>query len=46
MTVQAAGSSSLEKELEYRKKLTSITNQINAAESIGRSTTEWNYLGP
>ncbi len=33
MTVQAA-SSSLEKELEYRKKLTSITNQINAAESI------------
>src|SRR5450432_1002039 len=34
MTVQAAGSSSLEKELEYRKKLTSITNQINAAESI------------
>ena len=34
MTVQAAASSSLEKELEYRKKLTSITNQINAAESI------------
>ncbi len=33
MTVQA-GSSSLEKELEYRKKLTTITNQINAAESI------------
>src|SRR3954468_11020697 len=33
MTVQAT-SSSLEKELEYRKKLTAITNQINAAESI------------
>jgi type II secretory ATPase GspE/PulE/Tfp pilus assembly ATPase PilB-like protein len=33
MTVQAAPSS-LEKEVEYRKKLTSITNQINAAESI------------
>src|SRR6476646_2589054 len=33
MTVQAAPSS-LERELEYRKKLTSITNQINAAESI------------
>lgn len=33
MTVQAA-SSSLERELEYRKKLTQITNQINAAESI------------
>jgi type II secretory ATPase GspE/PulE/Tfp pilus assembly ATPase PilB-like protein len=33
MTVQAA-SSSLERELEYRKKLTAITNQINAAESI------------
>ena len=34
MTVQAAASSSLERELEYRKKLTHITNQINAAESI------------
>jgi methionyl-tRNA formyltransferase len=34
MTAQATSSSSLEKELEYRKKLTSITNQINAAESI------------
>ncbi len=34
MTVQAAPSSSVEKELEYRKKLTSITNQINSAESI------------
>jgi type II secretory ATPase GspE/PulE/Tfp pilus assembly ATPase PilB-like protein len=33
MTVQAT-SSSLERELEYRKKLTAITNQINAAESI------------
>ena len=33
MTVQASASS-LERELEYRKKLTSITNQINAAESI------------
>jgi type II secretory ATPase GspE/PulE/Tfp pilus assembly ATPase PilB-like protein len=33
MTVQAAPSS-LEKELEYRKKLTSITNQINSADSI------------
>src|SRR5213595_2515112 len=33
MTVQAAPSS-LERELEYRKKLTAITNQINAAESI------------
>ncbi|HEV8660776.1 MAG TPA: GspE/PulE family protein [Thermoanaerobaculia bacterium] len=33
MTVQAAPSS-LEKELELRKKLTSITNQINSAESI------------
>ncbi|HEX9984266.1 MAG TPA: ATPase, T2SS/T4P/T4SS family [Thermoanaerobaculia bacterium] len=33
MTVQAA-STSLERELEYRKKLTAITNQINAAESI------------
>ncbi|HSP16418.1 MAG TPA: GspE/PulE family protein [Thermoanaerobaculia bacterium] len=33
MTVQAS-SSSIEKELEYRKKLTSITNQINSAESI------------
>src|SRR5256885_14848882 len=34
MTVQAAPSSSLERELEYRKKLTAITNKINAAESI------------
>src|SRR5438270_4533475 len=33
MTVQATASS-LERELEYRKKLTAITNQINAAESI------------
>jgi type II secretory ATPase GspE/PulE/Tfp pilus assembly ATPase PilB-like protein len=33
MTVQSAPSS-LERELEYRKKLTGITNQINAAESI------------
>src|SRR3954452_23922936 len=33
MTVQAQPMS-LERELEYRKKLTSITNQINAAESI------------
>src|SRR6266850_3301759 len=33
MTVQAS-SSSLERELEYRKKLTSITNQINSADSI------------
>jgi len=33
MTVQAAPNS-LERELEYRKKLTGITNQINAAESI------------
>ncbi|HXG57665.1 MAG TPA: ATPase, T2SS/T4P/T4SS family [Thermoanaerobaculia bacterium] len=33
MTVQASPSS-LERELEYRKKLTHITNQINAAESI------------
>jgi type II secretory ATPase GspE/PulE/Tfp pilus assembly ATPase PilB-like protein len=33
MTVQASPSS-LEKELEYRKKLTAITNQVNAAESI------------
>ncbi|HEX9162693.1 MAG TPA: ATPase, T2SS/T4P/T4SS family [Thermoanaerobaculia bacterium] len=32
MSVQVT--SSLERELEYRKKLTSITNQINAAESI------------
>ncbi len=35
MTVQAAPSS-VEKELEYRKKLTSITNQINSAESISQ----------
>lgn len=34
MSVQAAPSGSLERELEYRKKLTAITNQINAAESI------------
>ena len=34
MTVQASAPSSLERDLEYRKKLTAITNQINAAESI------------
>ncbi|HSP34384.1 MAG TPA: GspE/PulE family protein [Thermoanaerobaculia bacterium] len=34
MTVQATASSSLERELEYRKKLTAITNQINSADSI------------
>src|SRR5438045_8973978 len=34
MTVQAAPPSSVERELEFRKKLTGITNQINAAESI------------
>src|SRR5258705_10072957 len=33
MTVQAAPLS-LERELEYRKKLTAISNQINSAESI------------
>jgi type II secretory ATPase GspE/PulE/Tfp pilus assembly ATPase PilB-like protein len=33
MAVQTAPSS-MERELEYRKKLTSITNQINSAESI------------
>src|SRR6476660_2767326 len=33
MTVQASATS-IERELEYRKKLTGITNQINAAESI------------
>jgi type II secretory ATPase GspE/PulE/Tfp pilus assembly ATPase PilB-like protein len=33
MTVQSA-SSSLERELEFRKKLTAIANQINSAESI------------
>src|SRR6266704_5783688 len=33
MTVQAS-SSSVERELEFRKKLTAITNQINSAESI------------
>ncbi|HEX8172999.1 MAG TPA: ATPase, T2SS/T4P/T4SS family [Thermoanaerobaculia bacterium] len=33
MTVQASPSS-LERELEYRKKLTAIANQINSAESI------------
>ena len=35
MTVQAAPSS-LERELEFRKKLTAITNQINAADSINQ----------
>ncbi len=35
MTVQATPTS-LERELEYRKKLTHITNQINAAESISQ----------
>ena len=34
MTVQAAPAGSLERELEYRKKLTAIANQINSAESI------------
>ena len=34
MTVQAASSSSVERELEQRKKLSAITNQINSAESI------------
>jgi type II secretory ATPase GspE/PulE/Tfp pilus assembly ATPase PilB-like protein len=34
MTVQATTSSSLERELEYRKKLTAITNQLNSADSI------------
>jgi type II secretory ATPase GspE/PulE/Tfp pilus assembly ATPase PilB-like protein len=33
MTVQAT-SSSVERELEYRKKLSAITNQINSADSI------------
>lgn len=33
MTVQTAATS-VERELEYRKKLTQITNQINSAESI------------
>src|SRR5689334_1643848 len=33
MTVHAT-SNPLERELEYRKKLTAITNQVNAAESI------------
>jgi len=33
MTVQAS-SSSVERELEYRKKLSGITNQLNSAESI------------
>jgi len=33
MTVQAT-SSSVERELEYRKKLSAITNQLNSAESI------------
>jgi len=35
MTAQATtSSSSLERELEYRKKLTGITNQLNSADSI------------
>jgi type II secretory ATPase GspE/PulE/Tfp pilus assembly ATPase PilB-like protein len=34
MSVQATQSSSLEREVEYRKKLTQITNQINSADSI------------
>ncbi|HYC62950.1 MAG TPA: ATPase, T2SS/T4P/T4SS family [Thermoanaerobaculia bacterium] len=34
MTVQAGAPSSIERELEFRKKLTNIANQINAAESI------------
>src|SRR2546426_5499717 len=35
MTAQAtSSSSSLERELEYRKKLTAITNQLNSADSI------------
>ena len=34
MTVQATSASSVERELEYRKKLSAITNQINSAESI------------
>ncbi|MBV8519335.1 MAG: Flp pilus assembly complex ATPase component TadA [Acidobacteria bacterium] len=34
MTAQASSSSSLERELEYRKRLTAIANQINSAESI------------
>jgi type II secretory ATPase GspE/PulE/Tfp pilus assembly ATPase PilB-like protein len=34
MTVQAAAPSSIERELEFRKKLTTIANQINSAESI------------
>src|SRR5437867_2378498 len=35
MTAQVtSSSSSLERELEYRKKLTAITNQINSADSI------------
>ena len=33
MTVQTSANS-LERELEYRKKLTSITNQLNSADSI------------
>jgi len=33
MTVQASANS-LERELEYRKKLTTITNQLNSADSI------------
>src|SRR5438045_2877332 len=34
MTTAQASSSSVERELEYRKKLSGITNQINSAESI------------
>src|SRR5688572_28617827 len=34
MTVQAAAPSSIERELEFRKKLSTIANQINSAESI------------
>src|SRR5579872_2311611 len=34
MTVQASASSSVERELEYRKKLSGITNQLNSADSI------------
>jgi len=37
MAVQTApSSSSLERELDYRKRLTSITNQINSADSISQ----------
>jgi type II secretory ATPase GspE/PulE/Tfp pilus assembly ATPase PilB-like protein len=34
MTTAQASSSSVERELEFRKKVSAITNQINAAESI------------